>query len=187
MTKKRTNPKTLTVGNDLTGDAILGDGNTVHKTSIDSEGIHQGLQDVSKAIYENTRKSRWEQFQEHTSTESESREIQETISISFFSGISIGAFWNYIYPWNIETVLFFILAVAIFFNTLKLTHLRLRHSLVMVSMLWAMYTLTLKYTALIQNFESANLFVGTAILGTLGAGFGLFTGAIQLFWKPLGD
>lgn len=34
MTKKRTDNKTLEVGKNLTGDAILGNGNTIHKTSI---------------------------------------------------------------------------------------------------------------------------------------------------------
>lgn len=34
MAKKRTDKKTLEVGKDLTGDAILGNGNTIHKTII---------------------------------------------------------------------------------------------------------------------------------------------------------
>lgn len=187
MAKKRTNTKTLIVGNDLTGDAILGDGNTVHKTSIDSEGIHQGFQDVSEAIYENSRQSKWDYFQQHALLESESKEIRDTISIAFYSGVAIGASWHYLVPLNALTAPLVVIAITIFLSTLKLIHLGLRYSLVMVGLVGMAFLLLLNFTALAQSWMDINQIAGTLILGAIGAGIGMITGVIQMFWKPLGD
>lgn len=186
MAKKRTDKKTLKVGKDLTGDAILGDGNTIHKTNIDSDGINQGLQEISEAIYDNSQQAKWEHlYFDHE--KQESGHIRDTIFTAIASGVAIGLFWKLAFPWNEVTVPFLVIATTILFSVIKLTHFGLRHSFVMVSLLIGAYTLLLKYTIYVQSWMSINQFTGTAILCTIGAGFGLVIGVIQLFWKPLGD
>lgn len=188
MAKKKTTNQ-VQVGRDFEGTIVQGKNNTtttIIQNEIDSEGINQGLQEVSEAIYDNSRQARWERL--HFDHENqESREILDTIFVAVASGVAIGLFWKSAFPWNEVTVPFLVIATAILFNVIKLTHFGLRHSFVMISLIIGAYIMLLKYTIGIQSWMSINQFTGTAILSTIGAGFGLVIGIIQLFWKPLGD
>jgi hypothetical protein len=174
------------IGGDVAGNFIQGDGNTVISNELDSEAIHQGLQDVSEAIYETSRRERWKQFREKAGRE-ESREVLETVFISTISGIATGVFWKVVFPWNAETVSFFVILTLLLSFVLNLTHFGLRHTITLVMTLGLVYSFLIRFAVILNDWMDLNQFVGTAILSTLGAMIGLLLGVVLLFWKPLGD
>lgn len=177
------NGSQINVGRDFQGNSIQGDGNTIVHNEIDSEEFGQSL---GEALSESERDRQWqERFYE--SEREDSRQIMETVFVSLVSVIAIGACWKFAFPWNAETVPFFVIATIVLFNVLKITHFGLRRSIFKVLLLSAVFSLILKYTSLPQTWIEINQFAGTLILATLGAIIGLFVGIIQTFWHPWED
>lgn len=187
MAKKRDDNKTVHVGGNITGDSILGDGNVIHKptinNNIDGEELGQSL---AEAISEREKQARWEK-EIHEFQGEDSRQVMETVLVSFISGVGIGGCWQYAFPWNAETALFFVIGTILLFNVLRITHFGLRRSIFKVVIISTAFLLLLKYALFIQAWMDINQFVGSAILAILGALIGLLAGFIQTFWHPLED
>jgi hypothetical protein len=187
MAKKRIDSKTLEVGGNLTGDAILGDGNIIHKptihNNIDSEEVGKSL---GETLNESANRVKWEKWM-RASQEDDSRQVMETVFVALVSGLTIGLCWKFAFPWNVETVPFFVVVTTVIFNITRVTHFGLRRSMFKVVLLSVAISLLLKYTPFAQTWMDVNQFVGAAILATLGAIIGLFVGLIQTFWHPLED
>jgi len=173
----------INVGRDVAGNLIQGDGNTIINNDLDSEELGQSLGD---AIFDNERRTRWEKLRFESERE-ESRQVMETAFVSLVSGLAIGIFWHSAFPWNVETVPFFLLIPIVLFNILRITNFGLRHSIIKVFLLSIAFTLLLQKTTLIQTLIDASQFAGTTFLSTIGAVIGLVVGVIQVFWRPLGD
>lgn len=175
--------KQVHIGSDLSGNLVQGDNNAIINHDYHGEEIGNGLQEVSNAIQEST----WQRNRSFDNNREESREIQETVFVAIVSAVVIGLTWNYVYPWVVETIPFFVIATVIFFNILRLTHFGVRHSIRVSTFLSLIFVLLLKNTANISVLMLENHFVGTALLGTVSAMIGLVIGFVLLFFRPLGD
>lgn len=183
MGKRKQN--SLNVGEDINNSIVqVGDNPTTNiHANIDNEELGQSLgETLSGAAW---RERFWEMRRE--SDREDSRQVMETVLVSLVSGLAIGASWQYAFPWNLETVPFFVIGIIFLFNVLNLTHFGLRHSIFKVVLLVPAFLLLLRYTSLLQTWMGINQFVGALILATIGAIIGLFVGVIQTFWHPLED
>ena len=177
------NGNQVNIGRDFEGNLIQGDGNTIVNNDIDSEELGQSLGEV---LSDSARDKQWqEDFRE--SQKEDSRQVIETVFISLVSGLAIGACWKFAFPWNAETVPFFVILTAVLFNVIRITHFGLRRLIFKVLLLSTVFSLLLIYTSFIQAWMEIIQFVGTIILATIGAFIGLFVGVIQIFWHPLED
>ena len=184
MAKKKTQ-NSVEVGRDIDGSIIqVGDypSATIHN-NIDGEGLGQSL---GETLNESANRMRWEERMRESQKE-DSRQVIETVWVSLVSGLAIGACWKFAFPWNAETVPFFVLVTTVLFNIIRMTHFGLRHSLFKIILLSTAFLLLLKYTAFAQTWMDVNQFVGAIFLATIGAIIGLFVGLIQTFWHPLED
>ncbi len=183
MSKNNQSSKQVNIGSDFSGNLVQGDNNAIVNHDYHGEDIGDGLQEVSNAIYENTR----QQNRSFDGFKEESREIQETVFVAIVSVVAIGLTWNYVYPWVVETVPFFVIVTIVLFNILRLTHFGVRHSIRVSTFLSISFVLLLKNAANIPSLMLENHFVGTALLGTVSAIIGLVVGFVLVFFRPLGD
>ncbi len=181
--QSQSSSKQVNIGNDFAGNLVQGDNNAVVNHDYHGEEIGYGLQEVSNAIHENSRRQNpsFDGFKE------ESREIQETVFVAIVSAVVIGLTWNYVYPWTVETTPFFVITTVVLFNILRLTHFGVRHSIRVSIFLSISFILLLKNAVNIPSLMLENHFVGTALLGTASAIIGLVVGVILVFVRPLGD
>jgi F0F1-type ATP synthase assembly protein I len=187
MKKKRAENKTVSVGGNLTGNAVSGNRNRVSNTTInnqiDSEELGYSLGETLNKSANQARREEWIR----ESQSEDSRQVMETVLVSLISGLAIGLCWKFAFPWNVETVPFFVIGTTILFNVLRITNFGLRRSMFKVILIGTAFLLLLRYTLFIQAWMDINQFAGTTILATLGAIIGLFVGFIQTFWHPLED
>ena len=182
MAKKKTQ-NSVEVGRDVDS-SIIQVGNYPSATinnNIDGEKVGQR---IGETINEFAEQARWEEEIREFQGE-DSRQVMETVLVSFISGIGIGVCWKFAFPWNGMTVPFFVIGTTILFNVLRITNFGLRRSIFKVILISVAFLLTLKYTPFAQTWMDVNQFVGTIILGTIGAIIGLFVGLIQTIWHPL--
>lgn len=182
---KRKPQNNLNLGRDVDNSIIqVGDNLTTNiHNNIDSEELGFSIGEV---ISEVERAERfWERHRE--TDRQDSRQIMETVFTSFISGLVIGACWKFAYPWNLETILFFVIGTVVLFNVLRVTNFGLRRSIFKIVLVSAGFLLLLRYTSFIQTWMEVNQFVGTGFLATIGAGIGLAVGLVQLFWHPMED
>jgi FtsH-binding integral membrane protein len=182
---KRKTQNSLTVGENVDNSIIqVGDNPTTNiHNNIDGEKVGQSL---GETLNESANQARWEKWI-HESQREDSRQVMETVFVSLVSGLAIGLCWKLAFPWNVETIPFFVIGAIILFNILRITNFGLRRSIFKVILLTIAFSLLLEYTSFTQTWMEINQFVGAAILATLGAVIGLFVGVIQLFWRPLED
>ncbi|MCL4275557.1 MAG: hypothetical protein KJZ77_16920 [Anaerolineales bacterium] len=173
----------VNVGRDFEGNLIQGDGNTIVNNDIDSEEFGQSL---GEAISESSRREQFWELRRESERE-DSRQVMETVLVSFISGLAIGACWKLAFPFNWVTVPFSAIGTIVLFNVLRITNFGLRRSIIKGFLISAIFSLLLRYTSFIQTWMEINQFVGVAILSIIGAGIGLVVGIIQLFWHPLED
>jgi hypothetical protein len=184
MAKKSIDKKSIHISGNLTGDSIMGDGNVIHKPTINNNIDSDGLgQSISDALSDREDQAKWDEFHRGAGRQ-ESREVMETIFVSIVSGIAMGSCWNFVFPWNAETVPFFVTATTVFLNIIRVTNFGLRRSLFKIILLSSAFFLLLKYVPFTQTWMDVNQFVGSTILATIGAIIGLFVGVIQTFWHP---
>ena len=182
---KRKTQNSIEVGRDVDGSIIqVGDrpSATIHN-NIDGEGLGQSL---GEAISERERQARWEEEIREFQRE-DSRQVMETVLVSFISGVGIGGFWKFAFPWNAETAAFFVIGATFLFNVIRVTHFGLRRSIIKVCLLSAAFGLLLNYSTSAPILMNSNQFAGTLILGIIGAIIGLIVGVIQTVWHPLED
>ncbi len=175
--------KQVNIGTDFSGNLVQGDNNAIINHDYHGEEIGYGLQEVSNVIHE----SAWQRNRSHEYEKEESREIQETVFVAIVSAVTIGLSWNYVHPWIVETVPFFIIATIVLFNILRLTHFGVRHSIRVATFLSIIFILLFKNATNIPLLMLENHFAGAALLGTVSAIIGLVVGFILLFFRPLGD
>ncbi len=174
------NGNRINIGRDFEGNLIQGDGNTIHNNNIDGEELGQSL---AEAISEREEQARWDrEFQGE-----DSRQVMETVLVSFVSGVGIGASWKFAFPWNVQTIPFFVIGATVLFNVIGVTHFGLRRSMFKIFLLSIAFSLLLRYTPFAQTWMDVNQFVGAIFLAIIGAIIGLFVGVVQIFWHPLED
>jgi hypothetical protein len=182
---KRKTQNSVEVGRDVDS-SIIQVGNYPSATinnNIDGEGLGQSL---GESISERERQVRWEEEIREFQGE-DSRQVMETVLVSFISGIGIGASWKFAYPWNVQTIPFFVIGATVLFNVIGVTHFGLRRSMFKIFLLSIAFSLLLRYTPFAQTWMDVNQFVGAIFLAIIGAIIGLFVGVIQIFWHPLED
>jgi F0F1-type ATP synthase assembly protein I len=184
MTKSKPTNK-ISIGGDVAGNLIQGDGNTLIHNEIDGEEISRSLERVSDVIYETSSRGRLENFWE-TSQRQESRKVLETIFISFVSGIVMGVFWKFAYPWNVQTVPFFIILTLLFSLIVGWTHFGVRHSFTLILILGLAYSILIEYSVVLNDWMNLNQFAGTAMLATSGAFIGLLASVISFVLEIFG-
>lgn len=182
---KRKPQNNLNIGGDVDGSIIqVGDNSTTNiHNNIDGEELGQSL---GESLSETAREKQWRE-EIHEFQREDSRQVMETIFVSFISGITIGASWKLAFPWNAETTPFFVIGTIVLFNVLKITNFGLRRSIFKVIFVSTAFLLLLRYTSFIQTWMEINQFVGVVVLATIGAFIGLLVGLIQIFWRPLED
>lgn len=182
---KRKTQNSVEVGRDVDGSVIqVGDNPTTNiHNNIDGEEVGQSL---GETLNEAANRVRWEEWMRESQGD-DSRQVMETVWVSFISGVGIGASWKFAFPWNVQTILFFVIGVTLLFYVTGVTHFGLRRSIFKVILISAAFSLLLKYTPFAQTWMDVNQFVGTPFLATIGAIIGLFVGVIQIFWHPLED
>lgn len=173
------------VGNDFEGNLIQGNYNnsTFIKNEIDGEEFGKSL---GEALANSSHRDRWEEHH-HATVGEDSRQIMETVFVSLVIGLVIGACWHIAFPWNVETVPFFVTGTIVLFNVLRITHFGLRRSFFKVGLVTIAFSFILGKTAFIPSLMGTSQFAGSAVLSTLGAIIGLLVGFIQFFWHPLED
>jgi hypothetical protein len=187
MKRKHVDNKEIHVGGNLTGDSILGDGNVIHKPTVNNniDGGELGYS-LGEALAESAREAEfWERH--HESDREETRKILETVYVSVLSGVVIGALWQLAAPWNAITAPFVVILTTLTLTVIRAAHFGVRQTIMTSLLIGTAYSLLITHVEAISTWMTVNQFVGIAVLGALGAVIGLVTGIILLFWKPLGD
>jgi hypothetical protein len=187
MKKKRTQNKALSVGGNLTGNAVLGNRNKVSSTTVNNQIDGEELgHSLGETLSESAREAEfWER--RHESEREVSRKILETMYVSVLSGVVIGALWQIATPWNAITAPFLVILTTLTLIIVRAAHFGVRQTIMTSLLIGTAYLLLITHAEAISIWMTVNQFVGIAVLGTLGAIIGLVTGFILLFWKPLGD
>lgn len=180
----RKNQNNAYIGRDVNNSVIqVGDHPTTNiHAEIDNTELGQSIGEV---LSDTDRRARWEEYHRE-SYRRNSREILEPMFVSGVCGLSLGAIWKLVTPWETVVVLPVAILIALAFSIFHITQLGVRQNLTLSMLVLLQFMLLLNFTA-IENWMYINSIVGTLLLGTVGIFIGLTSGIVMLFWKPFGD